>query len=243
MKELPSLFYFVMGIPVSARLILGMGGDYAQRVEARLNNRNNSSLVIDRLCDQADGDNMAVACVYCDFSAQDEHSATGLLGALLKQVVLALEPIPDRAQKAFEDSKRGVGGRRLLLADILEMLTESLSRLRRVFICIDALDEFPAKHRPELWESLQKIVLKCPNIRLFLTGRLHIRAEAQKYFPSTAEMLPIISSTHDIGLYLRMRLSRDSEIDVMDGELETDILRIIPEVASGTYVLSRGDGL
>jgi len=243
MKELPSLSYFVMGIPVSERLILGMGGDYTQRAEARLNNRNNSSLVIDRLCDQADVDNMAVACVYCDFSVQDEQSATGLLGALLKQVVLALEPIPDRVQKAFEDSKRGVGGRRLLLADILAMLSQSLSYLRRVFICIDALDEFLAKHRPEFWESLQEIVLKCPNIRLFLTGRVHIRDEAQKYFSSTAEMLPIISRTQDIGIYVKMRLNRDSELDAMDAELETDILRIIPEVVSGTYVLSRGDEL
>ena len=187
-------------------------------------------------------DNISVACVYCDFNTQDAQSATGLLGALLKQVVLALGPIPDQVQKAFEDSKRGVGGRRLLLPDILEMLTGSLSCLRRVFICIDALDEFPTKHRPELWESLQKIVSRCPNIRLFLTGRIHIRAEVQKYFPSTAEMLPIISRTHDIGLYLKMRLNRDSERDVVDEELEADILRIIPEVVSGTYVLSRGDG-
>jgi len=212
-------------------------------VETRLNSRNNSSLVIDRLCGRANGDSIAVACVYCDFNAQDAQSATGLLGALLKQVVLALEPIPDQVRKAFEDSKRGVGGRRLLLADILEMLTKSLSCLRRVFICIDALDEFPAKHRPELWESLQKIIPKCPNTRLFLTGRLHIRAEGQKYFPSTAEMLPISSRTHDIVLYLKMKLKRDSEFDAMDEELEADILRIIPEVVSGTYVLSRDHGL
>jgi len=208
-----------------------------------LTRRNDSSLVIDRLCDGADVDNMAVACVYCDFSTQDEQSATGLLGALLKQVVLALEPIPGQVRKAFEGSRRGVGGRRLLLPDILVMFSESLQCLRRVFICIDALDEFPANRRPELWESWQKVVMKCQKIRLFLTSRLHIRDEVQKYFPSTAEMLPIISRTDDIGLYLRMRLRRDSELDAMNKELEADILRIIPEVASGTYVCSRGDGL
>jgi len=205
-------------------------------VRTRLNSSNNSSLVIDRLCDQLTADGMAVACVYCDFNAQDEQSATGILGVLLKQVVGALKPIPDQVQKAFEDSKRGVGGRRLLLRNILEMLSQSLSCLRRVFICIDALDEFPAKNRPELWESLQEIVLKCPNARLFLTGRLHIREEVQKYFPSTAEMLAISSRTDDIVLYLQMRLKRDSELDAMDKELEAEILRIIPEVASGTYV-------
>jgi len=207
-------------------------------VGARLSSSNRSSLVIDRLCDLVDAGNMAVACVYCDFHAQSEQSATGLLGALLKQVVSALEPIPDEVRKAFEDSKGSVGGRRLLLRDIFAMLVKSLSQLRRVFICIDALDEFPGKHRPELWEYLHQIVRKCPNIRLFLTGRLYIRDEVQRYFPGTAEMLPINPSAHDIGLYIRMRLSHDSELDARDKELEADILRIIPEVTSGTYVFS-----
>ena len=205
-----------------------------------LNSNYNSSLVIDRLCSPADVRNTAVACVYCDFHAQNEQTATGLFGVLLKQVVSSLEPIPEEVQRAFENSKRSVGGRRLLLPEILEVLAKSLSRLRRVFICIDALDEFPEKHRPELRESLQQIVQKCPNTRLFLTGRIHIRDEVKQYSPRTAKMLPISPRGHDIGLYLEMRLSRDSERSRMDQELEADILRIIPEVVSGTYVFSGG---
>jgi len=224
---------------VPERRILGMDDGSPQRVCVRLNSSNNSSLVIDRMCHQADEGTMAVACVYCDFHAQNEQSATGLLGALLKQVVSALEPIPEEVQRAFEKSKGGVGGRRLLPPDILEMLAKSLLHLRRVFICIDALDEFPAKHRPELWESLQRIVRMCPNVRLFLTARLHIRGEVEKYFPGTAKMLPISPREHDIELYLRMRLSRDPELDAMDEGLEADILRIIPEAISGMYVFSR----
>ena len=205
-----------------------------------LSSNYNSSLVIDRLYGLTDVRNTAVACVYCDFHAQNEQTATGLFGALLNQVVSALEPIPEKVQKAFKNSKGGAGGRRLLLAEILEVLAKSLSRLRKVFICIDALDEFPEKHRPELWESLQQIVQKCPNTRLFLTGRLHIRGELEKYFPRTAEMLPISPRENDIGLYLNMRLNRCFELSGMDKELEADILRIIPEVVSGTYVLFRG---
>jgi len=198
--------------------------------------------VVDTLCDQADAGNMAVICVYCDFHAQDEQSATGIFGTLLKQVVHGLESIPEEVQRAFEHSKRGVGGRKLLLPDILEVLAMSLSPLRRAFICIDALDEFPAKHRPELWESLQKIMGMCPNVLLFLTGRLHIHGEVEKYFPSTAEMLPVSTREHDIRLYLRMRLGRDLELDAMDKELEADILRIIPEVISETYVFPQRIG-
>ena len=195
--------------------------------------------MIDRLCDQVYAGGIVVACVYCDFNAQNQQSATGLLGVLLKQVVSALEPIPDEIQRAFEISKGRVGGRRPLLPDIIDMLARSVSSLHRVFICIDALDEFPAKHRPELWGSIQQIVRKCPNTRVFLTGRLHIRDEVQKYFHEAAEMLGISPRGNDIESYLRMRLGRDPELDAMDEELEIDILRIIPEVISGMCVPSR----
>ena len=182
---------------------------------------------------------MAVACVYCDFHSQNEQSATGLFGALLKQVVSALELISEEVQRAFEKSMVEVGGRKLLLPNILDLLAKSLACFERVFICIDALDEFPAQHRPELWQSLQQIVQMCPNIRLFLTGRFHIRVEVKKSFPGTARMLPISPRERDIGLYFRMRLNRDPEPDAMDEELKADILRIIPEAISGMYVFSR----
>ena len=200
---------------------------------------NDSSLVIHTLCGRVSVGNMAVACVYCEFHTQNEQSTAELLGALLKQIVSALELVPNEIQREFENSKGRVGGCRLLLPDILGMLVRSLSCLPRVFICIDALDEFPAKHRPELWESLRQIVQECPNTRLFLTGRLHIRDEVQEYFPGAAEMLQISPRERDIELYLRMRLSRDPEPDVMDEELKTDVLRIVPEVISRTYVLSQ----
>ena len=205
---------------------------------AKLNGSNISSRVIDRLCGQEDVDDMAVVYVYCDFNAQDGQSATELLGALLKQAVGALEPIPEQVQTAFRASKKA-GGSRPLLSNILAMLVKSLSCLRRVFICIDALDEFPTMRRPELWESLQQIMRECPAVRLFLTGRPHIRDEVNKYFPGTAEMLPVSPDQDDIKSYLSIRLRRDPEFDAMDEKLEADILRIIPEVISGMYVFSR----
>ena len=236
-RELPSLSYFAMGTLVLERLISGIVCRHPYRARARLNSSNNSSLVVDSVCDKEDASDTAVACVYCDFYTQGEQSTARLLGALLKQVLSALESMPEEVKSAFVKSKRRVGGCRLLLPDILEMLAQSLRRFQRVFICLDALDEFPAKHRPELWESLRQIVRECPSARLFLTGRLHIRYEVHESFPGTAEMLPICLKEHDIELYLKMRLSRDPEPDALDEELETDILKIVPEVTSRRYVL------
>jgi len=226
---------FCYGDPGVGKTYLRYEGRLSLEI-ASVNSNNNSSLVIDSLCGQVEAGTMAVTCVYCDFYAPNKQSATGLLGVLLKQVVSALGPVPDEVKKAFENSKGGVGGRRPLLPELLAMLVKSLSGLRRVFICIDALDEFPQKHRPELWESLQQIVRKCPNIRLFLTGRIHIRHETQRYFPGTADMLPLSPTAHDIRLYIRRRLNRASQLDARGNKLEADILRIIPEVASGRYV-------
>ena len=179
---------------------------------------------------------MVVACVYCDFHAHKEQSATSVLAALLKQIVAGVEPIPEEILAAFERAKREVDGRALRLPEIRAMLVKSVASLIRGFICIDALDEFPTKQRPELWDSLQHIIRECPNIRLFITGRPHIREEVRKYFPKCPDQPPIRPTEEDIREYLIMRLEKDSELDAMDPRLEADILAIIPDKISGAYV-------
>ena len=191
--------------------------------------------MIDALCDGLDGGNMAVACVYCDFQAHKEQSATSVLAVLLKQLVAGVEPFPEEIKVAFDRAKREVDGRALRHPEIQAMLVKSLSSLHREFICIDALDEFPAKHRPDLWESLRHIVHECPNMRLFITGRPHVREEVKKYFPGCPDQPPMKPTEDDIREYLSMRMKKDSELDAMDAKLEADILKILPEKTSGAY--------
>ncbi|RPB00746.1 hypothetical protein L873DRAFT_1788696 [Choiromyces venosus 120613-1] len=174
-------------------------------------------------------DNGVVACMYCDFHAPGEQPAAGVLAALLKQVVAGLEPILGEIQNVFERANRQVDGRALWLPEIRTMLIKSISSLRQVFICIDALDGFPSKHRPGLWKSLQHIVLECPNTRLFVTGRPHIQGEVREYFNTGAVTVPASLRQEDIGRYLKRRLEIDQYPDAMDKELQAEILKIIPE--------------
>ena len=175
-----------------------------------------------------------MACIYCDFHEHKSQSTTGVLAALLKQVVADVEVIPEEIKEAFERARRKVDGRALRLPEIHLMLIKSISSLRREFICIDALDEFPAKHRPELWNSLQNIVRECPNVRLFITGRPHIRGEIKTYFHGYPDLPAIKPAKQDIRGYVTMRLKRDPQPDAMDRELEADILTMIPDKASGS---------
>jgi len=138
--------------------------------------------------------------------------------------------------RAFERAKSEVDGRALRLPEICAMLIKSISSLQRGFICIDGLDEFPAKHRPDLWGSLQHIIERCPNIRLFITGRPHIREEAQRYFPGYPDLPYVQPSKEDIEAYLTMRLKKDPDPYAMDKKLETDILTLIPDKIPEAYV-------
>ena len=183
--------------------------------------------MIDRLCDEAGGKDIAVVGLYCDFLSQQEQSTTSMLGAILKQLVSRGE-IPEHIREAFQKAKKEFGGRGLRLPDIVEIMKRAVTAFPRVFICIDALDESTPKHRRELLESLREIVRVSANMRLFLTGRPHVGDEMMKYFCKVVR-IPVSPRRDDIRSYLEMRLDSDTDPDVMDDELRADIMRVIPE--------------
>ena len=106
-------FCFVTETRVWGRLISGnKGGPRGMKGSGQvLTSRNISSLVIDTLCDQARGQNAAVACFYFDFAAQKEQSSTSMLGALLKQAVGVLGEVPEEIAQAYEEQKAVISGR------------------------------------------------------------------------------------------------------------------------------------
>ena len=138
---------------------------------------------------------------------------------------------PGAIREAFQKAKREFGGRGLLLPDMVDILTKTISSLPRLFICIDALDECTPKHRRDLPESLREAVALSPNIRVSLTGRPHIDQEIVKCFGQLFR-IPLSPTHGDIKSYLEMKLDRDDDPDAMDNELRVDIMRIIPEKVS-----------
>ena len=194
-----------------------------------------SSLVIDTLCRQTVEGNAGVACFYFDFAAQDEKSPATILGSVLKQVVGGLNEVPEKIIKAFRDRGRVIGGQRLALAEIVELL-QDISSSRCTFICIDALDECPPGCRLKLLDSLSQILQKSPGARVFLTGRPHIRGEVDKHLAGRAATISIVPPGDDIVIFLRAKLREDTMPDAMDESLEEEIIRNIPEKVSEMYV-------
>jgi len=195
--------------------------------------------VIDSLCDQAREEDITVACLYCDFLAQEEQTITSMMGAILKQLVG--DDIPVYVREAFKAGGKEIGGRGLLLSDLIRMLKTAIASLRKVFICIDALDELLPKNLPELLKSLGDIVQESPNTRVFLTGRPHVAGAIQRYFAKTV-IIPISPNTDDIRSYLEMKLDLDDDPEAMDNDLRADIVKVIVDKMSdmcvGAFYLS-----
>ena len=190
--------------------------------------------MIDSLCDQAKKEDIAVACLYYDFLAQQEQTITDMMGAILKQLVGGGD-IPNNVREAFQEGKKEIGGRGLRLADLKRMLGIAIASLPQVFICIDALDECLPKKLPELLESLKDIVREFPRTRIFLTGRPHVKEAIRGYFDKVI-VIPISPNTEDIRNYLEMRLGRDVEPEAMDNDLRADIVSSILDKMSDMYV-------
>ena len=194
-----------------------------------------SSLVVDKLCDQARGQNTAVTCFYFDFAARKEQSVTNVLGSLLKQVVGGMAKVPEEVSRAFQQEGMAIGGRGPRLADIVKML-QSITSLLPTFVCIDALDECAAVHRVKLLDSLKQILEKSSRTRIFIIGRPHIRAEIEKRLAGRVISLSVGPVRDDIIEYLRVRLDEDETPDAMDESLAADIMEKIPENMSEMYV-------
>ena len=194
-----------------------------------------SSLVIDSLCNHAERRNATIACFYFDFAAQKEQSPTSVLGALLKQLVWGLEETPEEVSRAYQNQKNAIGGRVPQLSDIVKML-QSTSSKKRIFICIDALDECVVGHRVKVLNSLNEILQKSPGTRIFLTGRPHVRPEIERRLAGIVTSVSISPKRNDIIRYLHSRLDEDTIPDAMDSSLEADILKKIPEDISEMYV-------
>ena len=198
--------------------------------------------MVDRLCYQSRGQNTAVGIFYCeafntemDFEPRKNQSAASILGSLLRQMISGMERIPEEVWGALQEQKKEICGRKPQLADVVKML-QLITSEQHVFMCIDALDECGGAQRLKLLDSLNQILNKSPRMRVFLSGRPHIRAEVEKRFAQQVVSVSISPTKGDIIRYLRARLDEDETPDAMDKSLEADILEKIPEKISETCV-------
>ena len=229
--------YFATGIQGRGRALSCKREPSAagSRIRAFLTDWGDSSLVIDKLCDEAAEEDTAVACFYFDFAARSEQSPVNMLGSLLRQLVSGLDGISEEVVRSFRNQKKVIGGRGLQVSGILKMF-QTITAAKRTFICVDALDECVAEHRMVILESLGQIARESLDTRIFVTGRSHIRSEAERKLGGAAAFVLIEPTGDGIVGYLREKLRSDTTPEMMSSALEENILESISRLSSETYV-------
>ena len=193
-----------------------------------------SSLVIDRLCDEAVEGDATVVCVYFDFAARNEQSPANILGSLLRQLVSGEGEIPEAIARDFRNDKKAIGGRGLQVSGVLKMF-QAITATRRTFICVDALDECAPEHRMVVLESLGQILQGSPNTRIFMTGRPHVRSEVERELGGAATFISIRATEDGVHRFLREKFRKDTMPNMMSSTLEGDIMNSILAISSETY--------
>jgi len=191
--------------------------------------------VIDKLCDEAVEEDTPVACFYFDFASRNEQSPVNMLGSLLRQLVTALEGIPEAVVRSFRNQKKVIGGRGLQVAGILKMF-QTITSTKRTFICVDALDECVPGHQMVILESLGQIVRESLDTRIFVTGRSHVRSEVERRLGGAVAFLLVEPTGDGIIGYLGEKLRCDTAPEMMTSTLEANILEGISQISVETYV-------
>ncbi|KAL2686899.1 hypothetical protein Neosp_004442 [[Neocosmospora] mangrovei] len=92
----------------------------------------------------------------CDFNSQQEQCPEDLLANLLKQLIQR-RPISTNLQELFLQYKSKPPGCRPMMDELLGCLATAISSYERVFLIIDALDEYKTENRSRLLEEIFRL--------------------------------------------------------------------------------------
>jgi len=137
-----------------------------------------SSIVVDKLCNQTRGQGIIIKRLSFYFTAGKEECAESRLGLLPKHRFLEWR---GPFLRALQDQKTVLGGCGPQLAKVVRML-QVITSSWRTFMSIDAIDEGTAVQRFSLLDSRDQILSKSLCARIFVTGKRHSRPEIGKRF-------------------------------------------------------------
>lgn len=128
---------------------------------------------------------------------------------------------------------------------LFRLCTSGLSKL---YIVIDALDEFEKEERSALLQSLLSIIsLPDSKAKLFLVGRSSISMDIRKFFPGCQEKSADCGDVQaDIEAYTRETIalrqgesfSLQEKLILQDSALSQEIIEALTNGADGMYVLT-----
>ena len=157
-----------------------------------------SSYVINHLQGIVDQTDTRLAYIYLSYKDTEKQSISNLLTSLICQLAFS-EPVLSTELTASYESHRS-GATRPTHAECTQLLEAVVRKCAKVFLIIDAFDEYPEENRGQLMEELQHLQ---PKMNMLITSRHLPSIERQL---SKAARLDVQARSDDILGYLRGRI-------------------------------------
>ncbi|KAJ6529213.1 hypothetical protein B0H19DRAFT_1041260 [Mycena capillaripes] len=191
------------------------------------------SLAVDHLEAQFRNTDIGVASMYLNHKDADTQTLSNLLASLWRQLV-ADKPIsiPTHELHQRHSEKRT----RPTFDEIFAILRSTVAEWSRVYLVVDALDEYPEDERNTLLEHLTALG---PIVSLMLTSRPHITPPA--LLPNVAA-LEIRAADKDIRKYIEERIKKSNRLSMhirMRPDLRNEIEEKIISVFDGMFLLAK----
>ena len=148
------------------------------------------------------------AYIYCDYRDQMSQIVVGMLGCVLRQLLISSSCIPETIITVLESILKSAQGAEI--GDISEMLKVILPQLGRSFLCVDALDGLESRTRFTLLKALRT---EFGTVRIFLTGRPHIEPEVNEALQIQLDAMHIAAKEVDIRGCLIHKIGKDMNLN------------------------------
>lgn len=192
-----------------------------------------TALVIDYLSTSFQNDaSTGIAYVYCNYKRQQEQQPVELLASLLKQLIQEQSSIPEGVKDLYKRHKDK--RTRPSWNEVSKILQSVIADYSRVFLLIDALDEYQVADggRKKLLSEIFNLQAKS-ELSLFATSR-HI-PEIEKEFEGSMS-LEIRARDEDVGRYLNEHMSHLPSFVLRNADLQKEVKVQIIKAVDGMSV-------
>jgi hypothetical protein len=176
----------------------------------------------------------ALAFIYCNHNQQSEQTQVALLSSLLQQLLQqdTTSTLPPEISSLYNLHQKY--GTRPTLAQIEDNLRQLVSRLARLYVVIDALDELSADEEQALHFVLAVRELG-PQVKVLCASRPSTTFQAYFEGPNTASLV-VSARDHDIRIFLKAQLQQQHKLQRhirADPTLAEDIVKSVIHESQG----------
>ncbi|GLA41419.1 hypothetical protein AnigIFM63309_009509 [Aspergillus niger] len=178
---------------------------------------------------------VGLAYIYCNFRRHNEQSVDDVLASLIKQLCQRMLSLPEDIKSLYAQHKKRQTWPKL--DELSESLSVLLGHFSRIFIVVDALDEYSSRD-----EALRRLLLELfrlqsnSTVSIFATSR-HSPA-IQSAFEGCLQQ-EISAAAEDVRAYLEGHISQLSRVVLRNDELQKEIVNAITKTVNGMFLLAQ----